>query len=365
MNIRRAIKQSISKVYQSYVGFRLKQGHINTIDEMRKGCEIKKLSSDQIREIKEFYKKHFNIDVNTKWHEYYYSVNGIYSLEYIPTYIYYSVISPKMNNPKKMIMYSDKNMIDKLLPTAKIPKTYVKNINGYFYINGKPSTFADAIDVCKDLGDAVIKHSTETSQGKSVTRFSSAAGCVYVKNDKSSLSVEDLLQSYRKDYIVQDAIQQCDEMASLNPTSLNTIRITTYKRKSDVVALFAVVRMGRKGSVVDNASAGGLYCGVNSDGRLKKEAYTITPFLRTPFSDNGVKFEDFVIPKYDEMLALVKEWHNELPYAGFIGWDLSVDQNNDIVLIEINASKPGLFQAATGPAFGEYTMDILAEIKEK
>ena len=338
---------------------------IKTIDDMRNDCSMISLTVEQKRDIKQFYKDNFGVDANLKWHEYYHSVNGIFSPEYIPTYLYYTKICPVMNPPKLMVMYSDKNMTDKLIPTAKTPKTYVKNINGYFYINGKPATFADAIDVCNDLEDAVIKHSTETSQGKSVTRFSAVAGCAQVKNNKSSLSVEELLNSYGKNYIVQDAIQQCDEMASLNPTSLNTIRITTYKRKNDVVELFTVVRMGRKGAVVDNASAGGLYCGVNPDGRLKKEAYTITPFLSTPVSDNGVKFEDFIIPKYDEMLSLVKEWHNELPYAKFIGWDLSIDRNNDIILIEINASAPGLFQAATGPAFGEYTMDILAEIKEK
>ena len=365
MNIRRAIKQSISKVYKSYVGFRQKQKHINYIDAMREDCEIRSLSDEQIREIKHLYKKNFNVDVNIKWHEYYSSVNGIYSPEYIPTYLYYAKICPVMNPSRLMAMYSDKNMIDKMVPSARTPQTYVKNINGYFYINGSPATLEEAIKICNDLEDAIIKHSTETSQGKSVTRFSSTSGVAYVKNDKSSLSVEDLLQSYGKNYIVQAAIQQGDKMASLNPTSLNTIRITTYKRKSDVVVLFTVVRMGRKNAVVDNASAGGLYCGVMPDGRLKKEAYTLTPFSRATASDNGVVFENFVIPKYDEMLSLVKKWHNELPYAKFIGWDLAVDRDENVVLVEINASEPGLFQAATGPAFGSYITDIFEEVRGK
>ncbi|MBR2398389.1 MAG: hypothetical protein IKA96_00315, partial [Alistipes sp.] len=162
------------------------------------------------------------------------------------------------------------------------------------------------------------------------------------------------------------AISQCDKMASLNPTSLNTVRITTYKRQSDVVVLFTVIRMGRKGAVVDNASAGGLYCGVNQNGSLKKEAYTLTPFSKTEISDNGVRFEEFVVPKYEEMIALVKQWHNELPYAKIIGWDLAVDENEDIVLVEINATPPpGLFQAATGPAFGKYIIDIFNDADVK
>lgn len=338
--------------------------HCGIIDEMRDGGVFTTLTPSQKQEVQAFYKKHWGEEINLKWHEYYYHVNGIFSPEYIPTYIYYTKICPKFNDPKLIKLYSDKNMIDKLIPTAKKPKTYIKNINGHFYLNGwEPTTLERAIEECSNLEDAIIKHSTETCKGKSVTRFSAKSGQAYIKNDSSTQSVKELLLSYDKNYIVQDAIQQSKDMASLNPTSLNTIRIMTYKRKEDVVILYSVVRMGRKGTVVDNASAGGLYCGINSDGSLKKEAYTLTPFSKNYTSDNGVRFETFVIPKFEEMKSLVKNWHNELPYAKLIGWDLAVDDNNDIVLVEINASEPGLFQAATGPAFGEYIIDIFNDAK--
>ena len=131
MSVKQFIKQSIE--YYRYI--QAKRSHIHTIDDIRKGCQIKPLSAEQKREIKQFYKENFGVDVNLKWHEYYSSVNGIYSPEYIPTYLYYTKICPKMNVPKQMAMYSDKNMIDKVIPSAKIPTTYVKNINGYFYID--------------------------------------------------------------------------------------------------------------------------------------------------------------------------------------------------------------------------------------
>lgn len=360
------VKKIVKKLIELYRYESAKSKHIRTIDEMRDGCEIKPLTSKQISEVRNFYKENFGIDVNMKWHEYYTSVNGEFSVEYIPTYLYYTKICPKMNPPQLIALYSDKNMIDKLVPSAKIPQTYVKNINGVFYIDGKPTTVEAAIEKCSNLDDAIIKHSIETCQGQSVTRFSSASGLVSVKNNSTKKHIEELFLSYDKNYIVQSAIRQCEKMAVLNPTSLNTIRIMTYKRKEDVVILFAVVRMGRKGAVIDNASAGGLYCGVNPDGSLKKEAYTLAPFSKCYKSDNGVTFEDFTLPKYAEMKALVKEWHNELPYARLIGWDLAVDENDDIVLVEINATPPpGLFQAATGPAFGKYTTEIFNEANVK
>lgn len=366
MNIKNFFKGIVKNALASYHFSMSKKHHIGVIDDMRDACEIVPLSQAQKEEIKQYYRDNFGEkDVNLKWHEYYSSVNGIYSPEYIPTYLYYSKIYPKMNREKWASMYSDKNLIDKLIPEAKLPETYVKNMNGHFYIGGKIATFDEAVKACENLSDAIIKHSIETWQGKSVLRFSSVDGRVIIKNDLSSISVKDLLLSYGKNYIVQAAIKQSEKMASLNPTSLNTVRIMTYKRAEDVVVLFAVLRMGRKGKVVDNASAGGLYCGINEDGSLKEEAYTLTPFSRLAESDNGVVFKDFVIPKYAQMQELAKRYHDELPYVKLIGWDLAIDENDDIVLIEINADTPGLFQAATGPAFGKYILDIFDEALSK
>jgi hypothetical protein len=94
--------------------------------------------------------------------------------------------------------------------------------------------------------------------------------------------------------------------------------------------------------------------------------YPVGVRAKTETSDNGVRFEEFVVPKYEEMIALVKQWHNELPYAKIIGWDLAVDENDDVVLVEINATPPpGLFQAATGPAFGKYILDIFNDADVK
>lgn len=335
-----------------------KQDHFHNIEKMRKGFLIEALSSTQKKEIQQYYNSHFGRSISLKWHEYYKSVNHLYSPEYIPTYLYYTKIYPKLNDTRMMVVYSDKNMIDKLIPGVNIPKTYIKNINGYYYINGKPSSEEDAYFLCNNLNDAIIKHSIDTCQGKSVSRFSSHDGKV-ILNRKEETSIDVLLRSYGKDYIVQEAIQQSPTMSLLNPTSLNTVRIMTYKRVSDVVVLFSVVRMGRTGSVVDNASAGGLYCGVNLDGTLKPDAYTLSPFSRTDKSDNGIYFKNFRINKFEEMKALAISMHNELPYAKIIGWDLSLDINDNIVLVEINAHAPGLFQAATGPAFREYTAEIL------
>lgn len=349
---------SILKRCESFVKRQmLYRVHFNTINEMRAGGTFTKLTKEQEEVVQKFWTKHFGKKINLKWHEYFYRVNKEFSPRYIPTYIYYAHIAPKMNRAVQSAMYSDKNMTDILLGSKiKLPKTYVKNINGIYYIDGEVVSEEMAIAVCQNIADGVIKHSIDTSKGMSVIRFSSKDGNVSCKNPTT---IPALFKQYKRDFIVQEAICQSAKMASLNPTSLNTIRIMTYWSENGIVPLFSVVRMGRAGAVVDNASAGGLYCGINMDGSLKKYAYTLAPFTAHTHTDSGIELNNFQIPNFEELKQKAIQLHHYLPYVKLVGWDMTIDQNDEIVLVEANANCPGLFQGATGPAFGEYTEEIL------
>ncbi|MBE6196712.1 MAG: hypothetical protein E7137_06410 [Rikenellaceae bacterium] len=356
---------SILKKGESFVKRKmLYRIHFNTINEMREGRTFTKLSKEQKEEVQKFWNKYFGKKISLKWHEYYLKVNGIFSPQYIPTYIYYAEIYPKLNDPRIAVVYSDKNMIDKLLgDRVKLPKTYIKNYNGNYYIDNKVVSKKEAIESCLNIDDAVIKHSLDTCQGKSILRFKSVNGIVTGKDCPKT--IEELFDSYTTDFIVQAAIRQNATMAKLNPTSLNTVRIMTYWGKDGIVPVFAVVRMGRSGAVIDNASSGGMYCGVNMDGTLKEEAYTLYPFSSHTESDNGIVFREFKIPYFEALKDKARELHAQLPYAKIIGWDLSLNEQDEIELVEINANSPGLFQGATGPAFGEYTSEILEYCRNK
>lgn len=344
---------------------RLRKRAHKTAKEMRAGGVYTKLSKEQARQVQEYWMQHFGKRINLEWHEYYYKVTGEFSPKYIPVDIKEIYMEPKLADPRIVVVYSDKNMVETLVGDyVKLPKSYIRNANGIYYIGDKVVSKQEAMAVCQDIDDAVIKHTLDTCQGKSILRFKSENGVVSGKGCPNSL--EALFDYYGKDFIVQGAVRQSEKMAELNPTSLNTIRIMTYWSKNDgVVPVFAVVRMGRSGSVVDNASIGGLYCGVNPDGTLKEYAYTMHPFSAHAKTDSGVVLKDFVVPKFEELKAKAVELHSHLPYTKLIGWDLCVDSENEIELVEINAFNPGVFQAATGPAFGDYTEEILERCRER
>ena len=156
------------------------------------------------------------------------------------------------------------------------------------------------------------------------------------------------------------------DLAKLNPSSVNTIRVLSYRRENEVIILYAVIRIGRMGKTVDNETAGGIKADIDlATGRIKGLAFGNSTEKDMPQTDSGVVLDKYLIPSFPKVLEFVKDLHQRLPFFKLVGWDISVDTNGNPVMIEWNRSAE-LSQVAHGPAFGEYTEEILASaLKEK
>jgi hypothetical protein len=322
--------------------------------------KLKPLTKEQHDIVQQYYKKYWGKKINLRWHQYYYSINNEFTPKYIPVVLYYSEIVPFFNDLSMSKAYADKNLTDRLFPDVLQPRTIIKNINGYFYSNHSPVNRNKAIEICQNLPDAVIKAAIDSAQGKSVIRFSATNGIT----NRDGKSVKELFDLYKKNYIVQEAIQQHPILSSLNPTSLNTIRLTTFRKKEDAVVLTSLLRMGRKNATVDNVSAGGIYCEIDRDGKMKKFAYSIKPTGVYEKNDFGLPFEGIQIPRFKQIIEQAQKMHLVLPYTGIIGWDFTINDKEEVVLIEMNMNSPGVYQLI-GPALGDYTDEILNSIREK
>ena len=150
-------------------------------------------------------------------------------------------------------------------------------------------------------------------------------------------------------------------MSQLNESSVNTIRIVTYRSDMEILVIYSVVRIGRKGSVIDNQCAGGISTVIGEDGKLGGTAFG--GFIEDGIgkTDSGTILNGFEIPSYHKAIETVKQLHYQLPFFNFIGWDVAIDEDGDPVIIEWNAC-PGLSQSAFGPGYGKYTERILREI---
>lgn len=324
-------------------------------------CPMKPLTKGQEADIKAFFKKNFGREVPTYWHQYLYSRNGLYSEKYIPASIYNSEIIYRLNKFQFRHAYVDKGFYDTLFPDFNRPKTIVKNVNGYYYNDRNPLTESEAIEICGNLNEAIIKPTLEGTWGQGVELIKTEDGMI----PKLNCSVQDLFKKYKRSFIIQERLEQHADIARLNPTSLNTIRVMSYRRDNEVVVLYAVIRIGRKDQVIDNETAGGIKADIDlASGKIKGVAFGSPQEKLMPKTDVGTVLDGYQIPSFSKIIAMVKEMHFRLPYFNLIGWDMSVDKNGEPAMIEWNRAAE-LSQVAHGPAFGEYTEEILSIVKNR
>ena len=146
--------------------------------------------------------------------------------------------------------------------------------------------------------------------------------------------------SQNEPYIIEEYHNQSGWLHKVNPSSLNTIRVCTLSINGKVDVIFSYLRVGVKGSFVDNIHSGGIrfpidYC----TGKVFKGMnYRTFDVERHP--DSGVQLYGEIIPKWDEIIGLCKEAHDLAPEdLHMIGWDVCLDED-DISLIEANGG-PG------------------------
>jgi len=316
----------------------------------------RKLSKAQKKEVQDFYMEMIGKKIPLYCHEYFYSRTGHFTKEYVPNNIYHCELVPKANQHRLQCAFGDKNMCDFLFPGENIVHSILKNMNGYYYYEGKPVSEEEAVALCQDLEKVIIKPSRK-SEGQGVLFFNVKDGVT----DLSGKTIGQLFREYKQDFLIQDWVKQHKDMAALNPTSVNTMRILSYRSGMEVLIIYSVVRIGRTGSVVDNQCAGGISTTISETGRLGKVAFGGFCKDNITKTDTGIVLEGYQVPSFGKAIAMVKRLHLKLPFFNIVGWDVAIQEDGEPVLIEFNTN-PGLSQSAFCSGMGKYTERIIREL---
>lgn len=293
--------------------------------------------------------------VDPLWVQVYSEKTGIYSPEYVGSDIHYYNVEWSMIDHDYLRAFLDKNYMDVLLPCVKHPVTLIRKVHG-MYLDADFTAMTKEAAVEKlytnlDPG-VVVKISRASSGGKGV-RF---LGVGSSRDDISEALDAD------PDIAVQLVMKQHPEMARMNASSVNTIRIICIMIDGESVPLSAVVRIGNSGSRVDNFSSGGVGCGVKPDGRLNDCGYT-QKGERYDVHPNGFAFGTGFVPNFDKALEAVKRCHMRVPMFGVASWDIAIDEAGEPVLIEYNVGGAGIdiHQYNNGPLYGKYRERIISD----
>lgn len=316
----------------------------------------RKLTKAQKKETQDFYMDLMGKKVPLYCHEYFYSRTGVFTKEYVPNNIYHCELVPKANVHRLQSALGDKNMCDFLFPGENIVHSILKNMNGYYYYEGRPVSEEEAIVLCQNMEKVIIKPARK-SEGQDVQFFNVKDGVT----DLSRKTIGQLFKEYKQDFLIQDWVRQHKDMAALNPTSVNTMRILSYRSGMEVLIIYSVVRIGRSGSIVDNQCAGGISTTISETGCLGKVAFGGFSKDNITKTDTGIVLEGYRLPSYDRAIEMVKRLHLKLPFFNIVGWDVAIQEDGEPVLIEFNTN-PGLSQSAFCSGMGRYTERIIREL---
>lgn len=274
--------------------------------------------------------------------------------------MYYTKIDQHFNNRKLGWGFNDKNYYSRIFAGVRQPETLVRIIGGILLDeNYQLITKEQALEIiCKEK-EAVCKPSLETGSGR---------GVMFWETESERMQIEGFLNDKEnKDYIIQKTIIQHPDLDKVHKGSVNTLRIVSLLMPEGVYILSSNLRMGVDDSRIDNVSAGGISCGINVDGRLKKYASYAYSGDRLERHPQGLLFEGFEIPSYQMAVELVKNSAPMIPHFRLVSWDIAIDKSGMPVLIEANMRKGmiNLNQFNNGPLFGDLTDRVLDEVFEK
>lgn len=272
---------------------------------------------------------------------------------YIPDDLYYGELVPYFSNSQFRRFGEDKCYHDVWFPDVVRPATICKNIAGVYYDSQmNPIQKDQALALCLDFDDEfLIKPSIDSGEGRLIKFF-----------EKGTADLDGVTKTFDAigaNFIVQAAVKQHEDIARLNPSSVNTVRVISFFFKGEVHILSSILRVGAPKAKVDNIGAGGFACPILEGGQLKDKAVN-RKAVWVEENNEGVKFSDVVVPHFDDVVDVVKFAHKRLAHFKLIGWDFSVDTTGQPVLIEYNTC-PGANQLTCGPTFGDLTEEVLEE----
>jgi hypothetical protein len=241
---------------------------------------------------------------------------------------------------KYITMYSRAQEFDEKINVKKATAVFYNKYKTYNafkkYYGRKLIRIAPDIDNYNEFYDFVV------SMDKFVykpTTLGSGKGIKLIQNYTPE-SLPALYDSFKADgeCVIEEVIVQAPEMAAINPSSVNTMRMLTVITTDGIRIVNPFLRMGRNNSFVDNAGSGGVFALVDEESGIvcatpideDKNSYIFHP-------DSNMQLVGFKIPRWEEAKTLARELAKEVPEVRFVGWDLALTKDGWI-MIEGNAN---------------------------
>ena len=295
------------------------------------------------------------------WHRLYKSVNE-FDARYVPNDVYGLELLPKLNAVGLMAAWDDKAYYPRFFPDIKQPYAIAFVIEGIFYNHYYHQENVDDLTRCiLDSFDRIVIKPSDGLEGRGVEIIE------IEKNDFPSLRRK--LLSFGRNYVIQEVIRQHEALAVYNTSSVNPIRVMTLRLGGKIHYLHSTLRFGSPGMHTDMSFVNGKeiahVCAIDKNGTIAGSWYDMDGKMDL-ITNLGIK-EQKPIPSFSDVVETAIAVHKRLEHFDFVGFDFTINQQKEPVLIEYNVYWPGIIipQYCHGPLFGELTEELIFQLKNK
>ena len=219
------------------------------------------------------------------------------------------------------------------------PKIIFYNSKNSFYYNHEILNIDSKKSFLFFLGNVFKNEETDRIFCKPIDGSMGKNIFILEKNKYKNLNENVINTIISESFIFQEVVLQHEILKKINDSSLNTLRVVTYKNKENIVeVLSGFIRLGRKGAIVDNAHAGGIVVSFNKySGKMRPMGLQLIDngggiFYHHP--DSSIVFEDYQIPYYSEVIDVVSKASRFLKFP-LLGWDVAITPNGPTI-VEVN-----------------------------
>ncbi len=315
--------------------------------------------------------KKLSKNIYLKWLRVFTSISGKHSADFVPENLYYTMIEPRLNNRIYTFSYADKNFYDILYPSKDIfPLIIFRKINGCFYDKNYQPAFLDEDKlqhIVALFDKIIIKPSAETGGGRNIELLTRNIDNELCFLDGQRLTLQRVNKKFPENFVIQEVIEQHEFFKQFNPSSINTVRVFTYRSWKDekVIPVSSVLRIGKAGSIVDNQASGGISCGISVEGRLND--FAVSKYGNKYQTINNIEFKGIKdVYMFDEIKKLAIDLASRMFYSRVNGFDFCVDKSSKVRLLEVNTKnlETNFLQMNNGPLFGEFTDEVIEYCRE-
>ncbi len=231
------------------------------------------------------------------------------------------------NDPKNAHFFNDKAQFNKKFKKfVKRNWVYIPEINENEFI-----TFVKN-------NKSVILKPIDLSSGRGITIYN-------YKNDESAKETYNELQGEK--ILVEEIVKNCKELQRFNSSSCNTVRIyTMVERDKSVSIINALIRIGAKGSAVDNYHSGGVGAAIDiNTGIIYTQLHDVNGKKHIVHPSTGTEIIGKRIPKWEALKQSVKEAAKKLPTSRWIAWDICITEDGFEYIEGNYQGDPGFLQA--------------------